>query len=163
MKNSPTPSNPLHSPRSAGLAVIAIFKLFKAIFLILIGLGAFRLIHRDVEDAARHFINHFRGDPDNRHVHALLVRLTSLSPRRLEEISAGAFIYAGLFITEGIGLLFQKRWAEWLSVISGAGFIPLEMYEVFAHASWKRCLVLTINIAIVVYLVRELRRRKNGH
>jgi len=152
-----------HRPhRSNGLIVIAIFKLIKATLLILIAVGAFRLIHRDVEVAAREMINHLRGDPDSRYLHALLSKLTSLSPRKLEAISAGAFIYAGLFVTEGVGLLFQKRWAEWLSVISGSGFIPLELHEVFAHANWKRILVLTINIAIVVYLFRELRRRKAG-
>ena len=158
----PPPADATHRPhRSAGLMAIAIFKLVKATFLILIGLGAFRLSHRDVEDAARHFINHFRGDPDSRLLHALLAKLTTLSPRKLEAISAGAFIYASLFLTEGIGLLLQKRWAEWLTVISGSGFIPLELYEVIAHANWKRLLVLAINIAIVVYLVRELARKKN--
>ena len=147
--------------RSIGLVVIAVFKLIKASLLILIGFGAFRLIHRDVEDAARQFINHFRGDPDNRYLHALLARVTRFSPGQLEAISAGAFIYAGLFMTEGVGLLLQKRWAEWLTIISGAGFIPLELHEVFVHSNWKRILVLTINMAIVVYLIRELRRKKN--
>jgi uncharacterized membrane protein (DUF2068 family) len=158
MSTSPTTHPPHH--RSTGLMVIAAFKLFKASILILIGLGALRLIHRDVEATARSIINHFRGDPDNRHLHALLAKLTAISPRRLELLGIGSFVYAGLFLTEGIGLLFQKRWAEWLTVISGAGFIPLELYEVIAHANWRRLLVLAINIAIVAYLVRELRRRQ---
>ena len=146
--------------RSAGLMLIATFKLFKATILILIGLGALRLVHRDAEETARTIVNHFRGDPDNHRLHALLARLTALSPRRLEALGIGSFIYAGLFLTEGIGLILQKRWAEWLTVLSSAGFLPLELYEVIAHANWRRLLVLAINIAIVVYLVRELQRKQ---
>jgi uncharacterized membrane protein (DUF2068 family) len=154
-----TQVNPTHQ-RSTGLMLIAAFKYFKAIILILIGLGALRLIHRDVEETARSIINHFRGDPDNRHLHALLAKLTALSPRRLEMLGIGSFIYAALFLTEGTGLFLQKRWAEWLTVVSSAGFLPWEVYEVVTHANWRRLLVLAINIAIVVYLVRELRRRQ---
>lgn len=142
--------------------IIAAFKLFKATMLILIGLGTLRLIHHDIRDVAESVVRHFRGDPDNRFMHALIARLTGLSPRRLEALSIGAFLYAALFLTEGIGLLLQKRWAEWLTVISGAGLIPFEIYEVFVHANWKRLLVLAINTAIVVYLVRELKRKGNA-
>jgi uncharacterized membrane protein (DUF2068 family) len=145
--------------RSAGLTLIAAFKLLKATVLILIGVGALRLIHRDVEATAIRLVNHFRGDPDNRYIHALLSKITSLSPHRLEALGIGALIYAGLFLTEGIGLLLQKRWAEWLTVVSGSGFIPLEIYEVIHHARWGRITVLVINIAIVAYLVREIRKK----
>ena len=140
--------------------IIAAFKLFKATLLIVIGLGTLRLIHHDVGEVAQSIVRHFRGDPENRHVHALIAKLTGLSPRKLEALSIGAFVYAALFLTEGTGLLLQKRWAEWLTVISGAGFIPLEFYEVFVHASGRRVVVLVINIAIVIYLVRELRKKK---
>jgi uncharacterized membrane protein (DUF2068 family) len=142
--------------------VIAAFKLFKATMLILIGLGTLRLIHHDIRDVAQSVVRHFRGDPDNRFLHALIAKLTGLSPRKLEALSIGAFLYAALFLTEGIGLLLQKRWAEWMSVISGAGLIPFEMYEVFVHANWRRSLVLAINIAIVVFLVRVLRKKGNA-
>ena len=127
--------------------------------MILIGIGALRLVHRDVEETVRSIVNHFRGDPDSKHLHALLARLTNVSPRKLEALGIGALIYAALFLVEGIGLLLQKRWAEWLTVISGSGFIPLELYEVFVHANWRRITVLVINVAIVAYLVRELRRK----
>ena len=158
------PAQPRHSPHrsSTGLIVIAIFKLFKATLLLLVGIGALRLIHRDVEQVALTIVNYFRGDPDNHHLQAILAKVTQLSPKRLEALGVGALIYAALFFTEGIGLLLHKRWAEWLTVISGAGFIPLEIYEVFGHANWRRILVVVINTAIVIYLIRELRRKSRA-
>ena len=144
---------------STGLALIAIFKLFKAVMLILIGLGALHLVHRDVGETARHIVSHFRGDPDNCHLHSLLAKLTNVSPRKLEVLGVGAFIYAALFITEGTGLLLGKRWAEWLTVVSTSMFIPLEIYEVVHHANWRRGMVFAINIAIVIYLIVQLRRK----
>jgi uncharacterized membrane protein (DUF2068 family) len=156
-ESSPQKSDAKARHRKEGLALIGIFKLAKAVILIVVGLGALRLVHRDVGEAARSFINHFRGDPDNRLLHALISKLTTLSPKKLEWLGVGSFIYAALFLTEGIGLIRQKRWAEWLAIISSSGLIPLELYEVIAHANWRRLIVLAINIAIVIYLIYQLR------
>ena len=149
--------------RNVGLVIIAIFKLFKAALLILIGIGFLKLVHRDAEPTVRAFLAHFRGDPDSRYLHALIAKITSLSPKKLELIGVGSFIYATLFLVEGIGILCEKTWAEWLAVISGSGFIPLELSEVLVHHSWRRLLVLVINIAIVTYMLRELRRKQAKH
>ena len=154
---------PTKPKRNIGLLILAIFKLAKATLLILIGIGFLKLVHRDAEPAVRAFLSHFRGDPDSKYLHALLVKITSLSPKKLELIGVGSFIYAALFITEGIGLLRQKTWAEWLAIVSGAGFIPLELHEVLVQHSWKRILVLVINIAIVSYMVHELRKKSAKH
>jgi uncharacterized membrane protein (DUF2068 family) len=50
------------------------------------------------------------------------------------------------------------RWAEWMAVFTTSGFIPLEIYEVFKHPHLIRLTVTVVNIAMVVYLVRELIR-----
>jgi uncharacterized membrane protein (DUF2068 family) len=155
-----TDSKPHH--RNKGIAVIAVFKLCKAVILIVIGLGALRLVHRDIQQAASSFLNHFRADPDNRLLHGIIAKLTTLSPAKLEWLGVGSFAYAALFLTEGVGLLLQKRWAEWLTVVSGASLIPFEIYELFHHAHWRRFMVLAINIAIVIYLVYQLKSQHSG-
>jgi uncharacterized membrane protein (DUF2068 family) len=141
-----------------GLRVIAAFKLLKALALIAVGVGALRLLHKDVAAIAEHWINVFQVDPRNHYIDLLLSKLSILDDHRLKELSVGTFIYAGIFLVEGLGLAFRKRWAEYFTILTTASFLPLEVYELVRRMSASRSLVLVVNITIVVYLVYELRR-----
>ncbi len=96
--------------------------------------------------------------PDNRFIHKGLSRLLSVSPNQLRAASAGTFIYAGLLLTEGTGLLLRKRWAEYFTIVTTAGLIPLEIYEIVRHLTAAKVVVLLINAAIVLYLIVRVRR-----
>ena len=93
------------------LLLIAIFKLVKGFGLLALGFGTLHLLHRDLEQTMTHWDNVLRIDPDNRFIHRILSRVLGVSPGQLRELSAGTFLYAGLFLTEGTGLLLRKRWA----------------------------------------------------
>jgi uncharacterized membrane protein (DUF2068 family) len=91
-----------------------------------------------------------------------LERFSILDARKLKELSLGTFFYSALLLTEGTGLLFGKRWAEYFTIIATSSFIPLEVYELAKRVSAPRLALLLINVAVVVYLVVELwRSRKN--
>src|SRR5215469_11292627 len=147
--------------RDWGLLIIAVFKLFKGVLLLIVGIGALSLIHKDVAETAAHWADIFRVDPSNRHLHSLLLKLNVVDARRLEEISAGTFFYSALLLTEGTGLLLRKRWAEYFTIIVTASFIPMEIYELVRRLTFTRVLLLGVNIAIVWYLVNRLRRHDN--
>lgn len=152
---------PSRSSESSGVLIaIAIFKLIKASLMILVGVGAIRYMHRDIADSLTRLLRHMRADPDNRFLHALIQKLTGVSPRKLEYLSIGTFIYAAIFLTEGVGLLLRKQWAEWLTIVSGALLIPFEIYEFIQRPRVIRFVVLVVNIAIVVYLVIYVRRKQ---
>jgi len=143
-----------------GILLIGIFKLLKAAMLLTAGIGLLRLLHRDVSAVAMRWVERLRLDPDNEHIHRALARALRVTPRQLKELSAGTFIYAGLYFTEGIGLTLRKRWAEYFTTISTALFIPLEIYEMFKRFTWIRVALLGVNLAIVWYLVLQIRRRR---
>ena len=149
------------APRRKGattLVLIALFKLVKGLLLLAVGVGAVKLLHRDIAQTISDWVDFLRVDPDNRFIHGLLTRLLRLSPAQLRAASVGTFIYAGLLLTEGIGLLLRKRWAEYFTIVTTAGFIPLELYELAKHVTVARVCILAINIAIVAYLVVRVRR-----
>ncbi|HEV7514119.1 MAG TPA: DUF2127 domain-containing protein [Candidatus Acidoferrum sp.] len=146
--------------RSRGLLVIAAFKLLKGLALLAVGIGAHTLIDKDLVAVVEHWVNVFRVDPNNHYLHALLERFTDLSPQRLKAVSFGTFFYAVLLLTEGVGLAWGKRWAEYFTIIATSSFIPLEIYEIFRHTNVTKVVVLLINVAVVWYLVLELRRHK---
>jgi uncharacterized membrane protein (DUF2068 family) len=143
---------------SRGLLLIAAFKLFKGFTLLAVAIGALHLLHRDVAGVADQWVNAFRVDPHNRYIHWLLTKLSSVDDRKLRELSVGTFIYAALFLTEGTGLAFRKRWAEYFTTITTASFLPLEIYELIHHATLAKGVALVLNIAVLVYLVWVLRR-----
>ena len=60
--------------------------------------------------------------------------------------------------SNALGLLLRRRWAEYLTVISTALLLPLEIWEVIRRPHAMRWIVLIINLLVVFYLVIRLRR-----
>ena len=150
-------------PKESGTAIlilIALFKLVKALLLIAVGIGALRLLHKDVGEVVQHWVEVLRVDPDNHFVHGLLEKLFRVTPKQLEAVSVGTFFYAALLLTEGVGLLMRKHWAEYFTVITTAVFIPLEVFEMVKHLTATKAVVLVINVAIVMYLIQRIRKRR---
>ncbi len=146
--------------RGGGLRLIAAFKLLKGVALIGVGIGALRLLHKDTAAIVEHWVNVFRVDPHNHFINRLLEKLSILDDRRLKELSIGTFVYAGIFLVEGVGLALKKRWAEYFTIITTSSLLPIEIYELAKRASAGKILALLINLAVVVYLVVELRRSR---
>src|SRR5260370_28914780 len=144
-----------------GLRLIAAFKLLKAVALIAVGIGALKLLHKATAAIVEHWVNVFRVDPHNHYINLLLEKLSILDDRRLKELSIGTFVYAGIFLAEGVGLALKKRWAEYFTIITTSSLIPVETYELARRGSAGKVLALVINLAVVVYLVMELRRSRN--
>jgi uncharacterized membrane protein (DUF2068 family) len=154
-------AKPKSASGGATILLIAGFKLIKGVLLLAVGIGALHFLHRDLAASVGHWINILRVDPDNKFVHSLLTRVFRVSPKQLKAVSAGTFLYAGLLLTEGTGLLLRKRWAEYFTIISTAGLIPLELYEIGRHITAAKLVVLAVNVAIVVYLVIRVRRGRS--
>lgn len=129
--------------------------------LIAVGIGAIKLMHRDIGETVMHWVNVFRVDPENHFIHRVLAKIFAVTPKQLKELSAGTFFYAALLLTEGVGLLLRKRWAEYFTVITTGLLVPLEIYELVEHFTAMKVAVLAINVAIVWYLILQLRAGKH--
>ena len=141
-----------------GLYLIAAFKLFKGLVLFAVGIGALRLLNNGVAAEVYRWANAFRVDPNNQYLQRLLLRFSILDDKRLKELSVGTFFYSALFLCEGVGLALRKRWAEYLTIISTTSLMPIEILEIYKRPSAARVALLLVNLGVVAYLVRELRR-----
>lgn len=137
--------------------MIAVFKFLKSAALIALGVGAFKLLHKDVGGLAEHWMEALRFDPGSRYVVMFLAKVSNLRPDQIKKLGLASFLYAGLFLAEGAGLWLQKRWGEWLTVIITSSLVPVEMYEIYRHPTGVRVGALVINLAIVAYLVYKIR------
>jgi len=146
---------------SRGLWLIAAFKLVKGLGLLILGIGVLKLLHTDVAAEVAQWIDILRVDPHNHYIQEALAKLGMVDDRKLKALSVGTFFYSALYLTEGIGLSLRKRWAEYVTIISTASLLPLEIYEIVKHVNAPKIVVLLANIAVLVYLVIEVRRTRN--
>jgi uncharacterized membrane protein (DUF2068 family) len=145
-------------PHDRGIVLIVAFKLVKAILLLGVALGAIGLVHRGVTDASSRLLAAFSSGTERRVTQSVISRLSGMSPRRIEALGIGAFLYALLFLIEAAGLWLQKRWAEYLTSIATGSFIPFEIYELVQAVTAARIATLAANSAVVIYLIVRLRR-----
>jgi len=146
----------MQSSQDRLIRLVAVFKLLKAALLIVTGVGLLKLMHMDVARELDHWIAMLGFDPGSRYVNQFIQKATHLSPHRVKELGLVSFVYAGLFLTEGIGLWLLKRWAEWFTVIITSSLLPLEVYELYRHPTAVKIVVIVINIAIVGYLLYRI-------
>jgi len=143
------------------LRLIAVFKLVKAVTLVAVGVGALRLTHaHDGVDSLIEFVGRFGFSPGARYLDHAVARLANLPAKDFKELGIGSFVYAALFLTEGVGLWLGRRWAEWFTALITGSLVPLEMFEIWRHPTVMKVVVLVLNVAIVVYLVERIRRER---
>lgn len=142
------------------IRVIAVFKLLKAAVFIVLALGALKLVHTDVASFLEEWVLKVGLNPGGRYIGRALLEAANLTPNRIKDIAVGSLIYAALFLTEGIGLWMVKRWAEWMTIILTSSLVPLEVYEIFRHPNVTKVIVLSINLALVAYLIYRVRMER---
>lgn len=161
MKSPGTHNGRCDSRGGVWLFVIGAGKLLKAVVMICLALAAHKLAKsNDGYSTLLHGFQRIRIDPDNRFAHAFISRILRVPEQKLELLSAGTYLYGALFAVEGVGLLLRRYWAEWLTVITTALLVPIEMYEIFHHATIARFAILILNLAVVAYLWWRLRRHE---
>ena len=136
------------------LLVIAVYKVLYALLFILIGLGAQRLLHRDIADQVEQMARHLRFNPESHLVIFILEKASLLNDPLLRRIGFFAFSYAGITLAEGVGLYLEKAWGEYLTLAITASFLPLEIFEIFRRVTWIRAGLLAINALVFFYLLQ---------
>lgn len=147
----------MRSSNNRLIRLVAVFKLVKAAALIATGIGILKLMHVDVAAALNDWIVRLGLDPGSHYVSGVLEKATRLSPHKIKQLGLVSFVYAGLFLTEGLGLWFLKRWAEWFTVIITSSLLPIEVWEICRHPSALKVVVLVVNLGIVGYLLWRMR------
>lgn len=144
-----------HSRRDPILTMIAAFKFVQGVGLVGLGLGALQLIR--LRDEANVIFDALGESVDLVWALKVLRDIGAIAPHSLRLVGGAMFVYAALFIVEGIGLWRQKRWAEYLTVIATASLIPFEIFEVARRVSVPRVAILVINVLVVSYLIWRIR------
>jgi uncharacterized membrane protein (DUF2068 family) len=143
-----------------GLLLVGLFKLSKAIFFTAVGAGALDLVNKDIGSVVMHIIDALRIDPERRFVAILMEHAGLIDPHQLRRAGILSFLYAVVCVVEGTGLMLEKRWAEYFTVILTATGLPWESYELMERYSPYKVGLLVINLAVLLYLLWILKKRR---
>lgn len=137
--------------------MIALFKFGKGALLILVGAGVMSLLRPDVAAEVRRWLTTFAIGRGQEWIARVLELLNVATALKITTVGLAAICYGMLFIVEGFGLWLQRRWAEYLTVVTTGALIPFELYELAHRLTALRALALVVNLAAVGYLIFRLR------
>jgi uncharacterized membrane protein (DUF2068 family) len=140
------------------LQAVALMEAVKGFIVLGAGFGLLALMHRDVAHIAVALVTRLHIDPEQHYAGVFLDAAERVTDMHLWIGAALALLYSAIRLAEGYGLWFGRRWAEWLGVVSGGLYVPVEIYELLHKPSWIKAATLTLNVAVVVYLIRTLQR-----
>jgi uncharacterized membrane protein (DUF2068 family) len=150
------------SKTTVALRSVAMFEAAKGILVLLLGLGLLRFLHKNLEDTAEQMIRFLHASPGG-HLSNLFINAAShASDKSLWALAGAAVIYAVVRFAEAYGLWNAREWAEWFALLSGAMYLPWEMYSLIRHPHPVKWVILLANIAVVVYMI-VLRVQANAH
>jgi uncharacterized membrane protein (DUF2068 family) len=80
-------------------------------------------------------------------------RVLGLHGKTITVLAVTATVYAVVEGVEAVGLWRERRWAEYLTAIATAGFLPFEVHELVARFTVVRVGAFVVNVALLVFLV----------
>jgi len=153
-----------HPAQLGVLRGIATLELAKGLVVLLASIGVVLLIQKeDPWDIADGMLRLLHISPDHHFAQLVLDWADNLTSARVYAVAAVAAAYSFLRFLEAYGLWYARAWAEWIALISGAMYLPFEVYKLANRLTWIHALVLAINLAIVFYMVCLLKTGKSHY
>lgn len=139
------------------LRIIAIYKIFHGLFFIAIGIGLIKLKHQNIPQILNEYvIQPLQLPPESKLVDWALDEASKITPHWITLASDAVFVYALLFLVEGIGLYLRKHWAEYFVVIVTGSLLPFEIWAMVTKVEWWKAGLILGNVLIVVYLIHRI-------
>jgi uncharacterized membrane protein (DUF2068 family) len=143
-----------------GLRLIAIFEAVKGFFGLLLAGGALILSQRDLQQLAQDAVDALRLDPAAHYTSRFIQEASLVTAKDLWWVALGALAYSLFRFFEAYGLWRERTWAEWLAVVSGSLYIPVEIAALVRRVSLFKFALLGVNVLIVLYVAWTLARPK---
>ena len=135
----------------------------KGIVAIVAATGLAAASHADAGALVARIAEHLHLNPASKYP-AILLHAASQHEARLMWLALGALAYATVRLIEAYGLFLERTWAQGLAAVSGAIYIPAEIYALVREPNGLALGLLVLNVVVVAVMVDALRRRQAvGH
>ena len=146
------------------LRAVATLEVTKGMIVLLAACGVLLLMRReDPWDIADGLLRLLHISPDHHFAQVFLDWADSLTTAKIWTVAAAALSYSVLRFLEAYGLWYARAWAEWIALISGAMYLPFEVYKLIHSQSIFHISVFLINVAIVLYMIYALKTGESIH
>lgn len=152
----------INQSSKTAIRAIAVYEVVKGALVLAAGIGLLSLINKDLQAFAENLVETLHLNPANRYVARAVDTVGDLTAMNIKLIAIFAVVYAAVRFAEAYGLWKLQAWAEWFAIISGALYIPVEIYHLFDKPTAFRFLVLLVNVAVVAYLIYFRRAQVRG-
>ena len=138
------------SPRlQESIRAVAVFEAIKGALVLAAGFGLLHLLHKDAHRIACEFISRVHLSPVQKYPKIFIDLADNITDSKLWFFAILALIYSAFRFVEGYGLWKERVWGEWLAVVSGTIYLPIEIYEVCVKVSVVSVFALVANIVVV--------------
>ena len=144
------------------LKSVALFEATKGVIVLLAGFGLLSLLRHDLRALAVDLVGRLHLDPTRRFASSFIDAASRTTDARLWFFALIGFVYTVFRFVEAYGLWFCRTWAEWLAVVSGGMYLPLEAYELYQRVTWMRVSALVANLVVVMAIALILWRNKRA-
>lgn len=143
------------------LRFLAVERALRGVFIVLVAVAvwkfsnsqdAVRRLFDEYLDVFRPVFRHFHYDLDHSPVAGTLQKTFGYQHSTLVLVAVLLLVYALIELVEAVGLWYARRWAEYLTVVATAAFLPLEIYELTEHVSGLKIATLVLNVLAVLYI-----------
>jgi len=139
---------------SAGIRTVALFEAAKGVAVVAAGLGLLALLHRDAQAVAEEIVRHLHVNPARHFPRIFLDAAATATDARLWSLALTAMAYAAVRFAEAYGLWHERDWAEWFAILTGAIYLPVELYELTVSVTPVKIAIFVVNLFIVAWLSR---------
>ncbi|WP_395748446.1 DUF2127 domain-containing protein [Prosthecobacter sp.] len=147
------------------LDVVAALEAAKGIVVLLAGFGLLGLLHRDLHELSGQIVRQMHLNPARKYPHIFMDLMDKLNDHRLWMMAGMALLYSTIRLVEAYGLWKQKTWAEWLALLGGCIYLPLEVYAIYRKVTFVHVSALVVNLVIVLLMgavLLQKRRKKQA-
>jgi uncharacterized membrane protein (DUF2068 family) len=140
------------------LRTIAGFEAFKGLLAVAAGFGLLSALHGDLRAMAVSLIGHVGLNPGDRYPAMLLHDMDPLLHTSVGSLLLATCGYAVVRFSEAYGLWRNRIWGEWLGALSGALYLPFELWHLVHNPNVRSLLVIAANLLVVGFLGWQLWR-----
>ena len=145
-------ANSASDPPQPGLKAAALFEALRGLLVILAGLGLLAFVHRDAQAFAERLVFHLHLNPARHYPRVFIEAAGRLTDARIWLLATGAFAYSALRFAEAYGLWRARPWAQWIGIVSGGVYLPVEVIALVRRPTILKAALLVLNALLVAYL-----------
>jgi uncharacterized membrane protein (DUF2068 family) len=143
-----------------GLRFVAALEAFKGMIAVGLAMGIYVLEGKNLHSWAQSILQTLHVNLETQLAKLLLHFVDSVTESTMLIIMIGLCIYSMIRFVESYGLWHSLVWTEWFALVSGAVYIPFEIYEMIIHPNWFGFTIFIINVLVVWLMARVLFSKK---